>query len=50
VLLGLLAGGLGLALAAPLAAVCMVFVQRFYVEDILGDSPEVPPVPKQRTG
>jgi predicted PurR-regulated permease PerM len=49
VLLGLLAGGLGLALAAPLAAVCMVFVQRFYVEDILGDSPEVPPVPKQRT-
>jgi predicted PurR-regulated permease PerM len=43
VLLGLLAGGLGLALAAPLAAVGMVLVQRFYVEDTLGDTLEAPP-------
>jgi predicted PurR-regulated permease PerM len=43
VLLGLLAGGIGLVLAAPLAAVAMVLVQRFYVEDVLGDSMEVSP-------
>jgi predicted PurR-regulated permease PerM len=43
VLLGLLAGGIGLVLAAPLAAVSMVLVQRFYVEDVLGDSMEVSP-------
>jgi predicted PurR-regulated permease PerM len=43
VLLGLLAGGLGLVLAAPLTAVAMVLVQRLYVEDVLNDSLEEPP-------
>jgi predicted PurR-regulated permease PerM len=43
VLLGVLAGGIGLALATPLTAVSLVLVQSFYVEDILGDSLEVPP-------
>jgi predicted PurR-regulated permease PerM len=43
VLLGVLAGGMGLALATPLAAASLVLVQRFYVEDTLGDSLEVPP-------
>jgi predicted PurR-regulated permease PerM len=43
VLLGLLAGGLGLVLAAPLTAVAMVLVQRLYIEDMLGDSMEVLP-------
>ncbi len=38
VLLGLLAGGLGLVLAAPLMATAMVLVQRLYVEDVLHDS------------
>jgi predicted PurR-regulated permease PerM len=40
--MGLLAGGLGLALAAPLAAVAMILVQRLYVEDVLSDSLEAP--------
>jgi predicted PurR-regulated permease PerM len=43
VLLGLLAGGLGLVLAAPLTATAMVLVQRLYVEDVLHDSLEAPP-------
>jgi predicted PurR-regulated permease PerM len=43
VLLGVLAGGMGLALATPLAAASLVLVQRLYVEDLLGDSLEVPP-------
>jgi predicted PurR-regulated permease PerM len=43
VLLGLLAGGLGLVLAAPLTAVAMVLVQRLYIEDMLGDSMETLP-------
>ena len=43
VLLGVLAGGMGLALATPLAAASLVLVQRFYGEDTLGDSLEVPP-------
>jgi predicted PurR-regulated permease PerM len=42
VLLGLLAGGLGLILAAPLTATVMVLVQRLYVEDVLHDSTEAP--------
>jgi predicted PurR-regulated permease PerM len=43
VLLGLLAGGLGLVLAAPLTAVAMVLVQRLYIEDMLGDTMETLP-------
>ena len=35
VLMGLLAGGLGLVLAAPLLVAVMVLVQRVYVEDVL---------------
>jgi predicted PurR-regulated permease PerM len=36
-LLGILAGTLGLLLATPLAAAALVFVKRLYVEDVLGD-------------
>jgi predicted PurR-regulated permease PerM len=43
VLLGVLLGAVGLALAVPLAAVAMVFLQRLYVEDTLGDSMAVTP-------
>ena len=42
VLMGILAGGLGLALAAPLAAVSMVAVKMLYVEDTLGDRIKTP--------
>ena len=35
--LGVLVGLLGVVLATPLAAVAMVAVQKFYVEDVLGD-------------
>lgn len=35
---GLLFGFLGLLLAAPVTAVLLVFVQRFYFEDVLGDT------------
>ena len=41
--LGLLAGGLGLVLAAPLMATVMVLVQRLYVEDVLHDTMAEPP-------
>jgi predicted PurR-regulated permease PerM len=37
VALGVLVGGLGLILAAPLVAVGMVLVRMIYIEDILGD-------------
>ena len=37
VLLGVIAGGLGVAVATPLAAAAMVAVHRLYVEDVLGD-------------
>lgn len=42
VLMGILAGGLGLALAAPLAAAAMVSVKMLYVEDTLGDEVKTP--------
>ena len=42
VLMGILAGGIGLALAAPLAASVMVAVKMLYVEDALGDRIETP--------
>jgi predicted PurR-regulated permease PerM len=38
VLMGILYGVAGLVVASPLAVVGMVLVQRFYVEDYLGDS------------
>jgi predicted PurR-regulated permease PerM len=37
VLLGVIVGGLGVAVATPLAAVAMVAIHRLYVEDVLGD-------------
>ena len=37
VLLGVLLGGLGLALATPLTAAALVLVRMIYVEDVLGD-------------
>lgn len=39
-LLGVLAGTLGLLLATPLAAAALIFVKRLYVEDVLGDREE----------
>lgn len=39
ILLGLIIGGLGLAVATPLAAATMVAVNMLYVEDVLGDKP-----------
>ena len=50
VLMAVLAGGLGLALAIPLAAAALVLVQRLYVEDTLGDALEVPPSPRLGAG
>lgn len=41
VLLTLLVGGLGLALAAPLAACVMIVVKMLYVHDVLGDPVEL---------
>ncbi|HEX2198446.1 MAG TPA: AI-2E family transporter, partial [Burkholderiales bacterium] len=37
VLLGVVAGGLGVAVATPLAAAVMVAVNKLYVEDVLGE-------------
>jgi predicted PurR-regulated permease PerM len=50
VLMAVLAGGLGLALATPLAAAVLVLVQRLYIEDTLGDALEVPPRPSLEAG
>jgi predicted PurR-regulated permease PerM len=50
VLMAVLAGGLGLALATPLAAAALVLVQRLYVEDTLGDALEGPPSPSLGAG
>jgi predicted PurR-regulated permease PerM len=41
-LLGLLVGGLGLTLAAPLTATALVLIKLLYVEDTLGDSCDIP--------
>lgn len=50
VVLGVLGGIAGLALAAPLTAVVLVLVRRLYVEDVLGDDlatdPRHQPVPR----
>jgi predicted PurR-regulated permease PerM len=37
VILGVLAGAMGLIFAAPLAAVGLVMIQLWYVQDLLGD-------------
>ncbi|HEX6268308.1 MAG TPA: AI-2E family transporter [Burkholderiales bacterium] len=37
VLLGVIAGGLGVAVATPLAAALMVAINKLYVEDVLGE-------------
>jgi predicted PurR-regulated permease PerM len=46
VVMGTFAGGLGVVVATPLAAVALVLVKRLYVEDALGDREKVPPVDK----
>ncbi|RDV15835.1 AI-2E family transporter [Pontibacter diazotrophicus] len=40
VLLGLVQGGLGLLMAAPILAVLLVFIQELYVKDVLEAKPE----------
>lgn len=40
---GITLGSLGLVLATPLLAMMMVGVQKIYIEDILGDTPDEPP-------
>jgi predicted PurR-regulated permease PerM len=42
VLLGVLLGGLGLVLAAPLTIVLFILVKMLYIEDVLGDVMEAP--------
>jgi predicted PurR-regulated permease PerM len=42
VLLGILVGALGIALAAPLTAVVLVLVKMLYVEDVLHEEAELP--------
>lgn len=42
VLLGVLLGGLGLVLAAPLTIVVFILVKMLYIEDVLGDVMEAP--------
>jgi predicted PurR-regulated permease PerM len=42
VLLGVLLGGLGLVLAAPLTIVLFILVRMLYIEDVLGDVMEAP--------
>jgi predicted PurR-regulated permease PerM len=37
VLLGILAGGMGVIVATPLTAALLVFIRRLYIEDVLGD-------------
>lgn len=45
VILGVLAGFLGLLLATPLVAAALVIVRMVYVEDVLGDREKVDPAP-----
>jgi predicted PurR-regulated permease PerM len=42
VVLGLLVGGIGVALAAPLTAAGLVLVKMLYVEDVLKEPTELP--------
>lgn len=41
ILMGVLAGALGIFLATPLAVVVIVLIQILYVRDVLGDSPKI---------
>lgn len=45
VILGYVAGALGLLFATPLAAATMVLIQMLYIEDILGDPSLAPDAP-----
>lgn len=48
-ILGVLFGGLGVALAAPLMAITLVLVRSFYIQDVLGDAEdETPAIPQTR--
>jgi predicted PurR-regulated permease PerM len=42
VLLAVLLGALGLLLAAPLTALALVLVKMLYMEDVLGETVELP--------
>ena len=50
VLMGILAGGLGVVLAAPLMAAAVVVVQMLYVQDALGDPVQTPREGQDRSG
>jgi predicted PurR-regulated permease PerM len=50
VLLGVLVGGLGVALAAPLTAVGLVLVKMLYVEDVLHEPAELPTEAHEKDG
>ncbi len=41
-IMGILFGGFGLAVAAPFAATCLVLVNMLYVQDVLGEAGSVP--------
>lgn len=43
VVMGVLAGGIGIVVATPLTAIVLVLTKRLYVEDILGDTVDDPP-------
>jgi predicted PurR-regulated permease PerM len=45
ILLGVLFGGMGVIMAAPVTAAAMVLVQKLYVEDVLGDRGDEPVPP-----
>ncbi len=45
ILLGVLFGGMGVIMAAPVTAAAMVLVQKLYVEDVLGDRGGEPVLP-----
>jgi predicted PurR-regulated permease PerM len=49
-LMGIMWGALGVVLATPLAAVALVLVRKIYVEDVLGDSLEMPLIREERIG
>lgn len=44
---GITLGSLGLVLATPLLAMIMVGIQKIYIEDMLGDAPDIPTPPQE---
>ena len=40
IMLGFLAGGMGVVLATPVVAMLLVMVRMLYIEDVLGDPAE----------